>query len=151
MDLVTKDLYHSLGVFVIFPLVYHFIQTLPLINYVVINPCGCSYLFHLNKFVLASWLRTKAFLNSCQCRKWPRVNYSFNPVGISHFSSSKVHIFLFCNSMSLPLHMWCEFLFSACLEQPVLWIQRLGAVMILGLGWLSLLGPLSLCRQWNIL
>lgn len=86
MDLVTKDLYHTSGVFLIFPLVYHLIQTLPLINYVVINPCWCSYLFHLNKFVLASWLRTKAFSNFCQCRKWPQVNYTFNPVGISHFN-----------------------------------------------------------------
>lgn len=150
MDLVTKDLYHTSGFFLIFPLVYHLIQTLPLINYVVINPCCCSYLFHLNKFVLASWLRTKAFLNFCQCRKWPQVNYTFNPVGISHFSSTKVHIFLFCNNMSLPLHTCCEFLFR-CLMQPVLWIQGLGAVVMLGLGWLTLLGPLSLCRHWNML
>lgn len=132
MDLVTKDLYHSLGFFLIFPLVYRFIQTLPLINYVVINPCCCRYLFHLNKFVLASWLRTKAFLNSCRCRNWPQVNCTFNPLGISHFSSSKVHIFLFCNNVSL--HTCSEFLFGACLIQPVLQIQRLGAAVVFGLG-----------------
>lgn len=131
------------GFFLIFPLVYHFIQTLPLINYVVINPCCCSYLFHLNKFVLARWLRTKAFLNSCRCKKWPQVNNTFNPVGISHFSSSKIHVFLFCNNMSLPLHTCCEFLFGACLMQPVLRIQRLGAVGMFGLGWLSLCWDLS--------
>lgn len=150
MDLVTKDLYHSLGVFLIFPLVYHFIQTLPLINYVVINPCGCSYLFHLNKFVLASWLRTKAFLNSCQCRKWPWVNYSFN-LWVSVTSAPLKHIYFYFVILCLYLYTHAVNFFPVhALMQPVLWIWRLGAVVIFGLGWLSLPAPLPLCRQWNI-
>lgn len=104
--------------FPIFPLVYHFIQTFPLINYVVINPCCCSCICSI--WVNLSYLgdSEQRHLWTCLCKKWSQLNRTFHPMSIGHFPYSEVHIPLFCNNMSLPLHVRCEFLFSACLVQP---------------------------------
>lgn len=57
-------------------------------------------------------------MNSCWCRKWPQLNYTFNPMVVGYFGSCDVHIPLLRNNMSLPLHTCCKYLFSACLIQP---------------------------------